>query len=85
MKIEYHTHHWGPLLFKTKITVEDLKKVKALCKKDKKKDATETLAGVIKHELYIDRKKYSPILQPYFQAFQEAYLKWYDKTLKKIK
>lgn len=85
MKIDYHTHNWGPLLFRTKITVEDLKKVKALCKKDKKEDATKTLAGVINHEYLIDKKKYSPILQPYFQAFQNAYFKWYDKTLKKIK
>ncbi len=49
MKIEYHTHHWGPLLFKTKITVEDLKKVKALCKKDKKKEDKNTQIININH------------------------------------
>ena len=59
MKIDYHTHNWGPLLFRTKITVEDLKKVKALSKKDKKEDATKTLAGVINHEYLIDKKNLS--------------------------
>ena len=76
---------FGPLLYKTKVSKNDLIKVKNLCNKDKTKDARETLAGVLDHEYVIDEKKYAKIIEPYLQLFQKEWQQLYNSPLHKLK
>ena len=55
-KINYNFFHWGPFLYRTVITKEEVDQVKKLCSKQNK-DVRETLAGLLEHEHKIDHKK----------------------------
>ena len=78
----YNFFYWGPMLFKIKVQLKDLKKCTKLCSK-KSSSVADTLAGVIKHEHYISHHKFIQILYPYLNAFREAYGQWYGGTLTK--
>ena len=80
-KINYEFFHWGPFLYKTTLTENELKDIKNLCVRDPKKDARKDLAGLIKHEYNIDRVKLFPILLPYFESYAKAYQSYYNKSL----
>tara|TARA_R100000388_G_scaffold94870_1_gene83876 strand:- start:3431 stop:4057 length:627 start_codon:yes stop_codon:yes gene_type:complete len=71
-RIEYHFFHWGPFLYKTILPKEELDQIVKLCSK-KGKDYRNNLAGIIRHEHEIDRKKIFPILAPYFQSYMQAF------------
>jgi|EP01049_Picozoa_sp_SAG25_P012278 hypothetical protein len=71
--INYQFFHWGPFLYKTTLTEDELKDIKNLCVKDPKKDTRKNLAGLIKHEYDIDPKKLFPILLPYFESYAKSY------------
>jgi uncharacterized protein (TIGR02466 family) len=77
-------HMFGPLLYKTQLSTQDLFKVKKLCSK-KNKDARDTLAGIINDEYEIDEKKYAKIVEPYFQPFQKRFHSWYKMQLSNLK
>ena len=79
--IDYTFFHWGPFLYKTTLTENELKDIKNLCVKDPKKDARENLAGLIKHEYTIDCVKLFPILLPYFESYAEAYQSYHGEYL----
>ena len=79
----YHFYYWGPLLFKIKIHLVDLKKCAALCSK-KSSEVDETLAGVIKHQHYISATQYSKIITPYLGPFHQAYQNWYGKNITQV-
>ena len=51
----------GPLLFKSKLTNQDVKKILSLCKKDKRKSNNKNLAGLIKDEYLIDEIAFNDI------------------------
>ena len=76
--INYNFFHWGPFLYKTSLTKEELKKINNLCSK-KNKDYRKNLAGIIKHEHVIDSKKIFPILFPYFQSYFQAFNEHYGQ------
>ena len=76
----YNFYYWGPLLFKTKIQPEDLKKCANLCSK-KASLVNDTLAGAIKHEHYVSPNAFIKIINPYLNIFAEAYHHWYGKPL----
>ena len=78
----YNFFYWGPLLFKIKVSPQDLKKCVNLCSK-KSSQVNDRLAGVIKHEHYISSNAYSKILDPYVATFRHGYKEWYAKTLTK--
>ena len=78
----YNFFYWGPLLFKIKVSPQDLKKCVNLCSK-KSSDVNEKLAGVIKHEHYISSGACSKLLNPYLNSFRQAYKQWYGIPLKK--
>jgi len=80
--IPYHFFYWGPLLFRTKLSKEDLKKCATLCSK-KSSVMSDTLAGVIKHQHYVSTRKYYDILVPYFEPFRRSFREWYGKPLTK--
>jgi len=82
--ITYEQHMFGPLLYKTQLSTQDLSKVKKLCSK-KNKDARDTLAGIINDEYYINEKKYAKIVEPYFQPFQKRFHSWYKMQLSNLK
>ena len=78
--LSYQFFYWGPLLFKTKLSSQDLKKFAKLCTK-KESFVNEKLAGVIKHEHYISPSKYSKLLNPYLDPFRDSYGQWYGSSL----
>ena len=78
--LSYNFFYWGPLLFKVKLNPTDLKACLKLCSK-KSSEVNETLAGVIKHEHYVNSHKYCKIINPYLAHFRNAYNQWYNKPL----
>ena len=70
--INYNFFHWGPYLYKTSLTKEELVSVKKLCSKNSK-DYRKNLAGLIKHEYEIDVKKLFPIILPYIKSYAKGY------------
>ena len=85
-QINYNFFHWGPFLYKTKLTDEEVDQIKSLCNKNKKKDYRKNLAGLIKHEYTIDTKKLFPIIYPYLDSYSKAYFNYSGKIMgKKIK
>jgi len=77
--IDYTFYYSGPLIFKTKISKEDLSLIKSLCKKDKKKDYRKHLAGHLDHEYLIDVVKIQLILNKYLDSHKHAYEQFYAK------
>lgn len=77
-KINFNFFHWGPFLYKTLITAEEMKKINSLCSK-KNNDYRKNLAGIIKHEHEIESKKIFPILYPYFQSYFKAFGQHYNQ------
>jgi len=78
--INYNFFHWGPYLYKTSLTKEELVSVKKLCSK-KSKDYRKNLVGLIKHEHEVNVKKLFPILAPYFNSYAESFIKYTGKIL----
>ena len=70
--INYNFFHWGPFLYKTKLTNKEIEQIKSLCKKNKKKDNRKKLAGLIKHEYTISKNKLFPIIFPYLDSYVKA-------------
>ena len=79
--ITYNFFHWGPFLYKTKLTDEETNKIKKLCKKDNKKDFRKKLAGLIKNEYLIDEKKLFPIILNYLESYNKASVEHWNKFL----
>ena len=67
--IHYNFFHWGPFLYKTKLTDEEIKQIKSLCKKNKNKDYRKHLAGLLKKEYSISNKKLFPIIFNYLDSY----------------
>jgi|TARA_R100000426_G_C4793578_1_gene99635 uncharacterized protein (TIGR02466 family) len=84
MNVKYNFYFWGPLLFKTKLSKEDLQKIKKLCKKNPKRSHVERLAGHIDDEYTIDEKKVNKIIWHYTNAFRDAFFKWYNRPVNEI-
>jgi len=76
----YNFFYWGPILFKTQLQPKDLKKCAELCSK-KASLVTDTLAGVIEHEHYINTSKFYEIVSPYLDFFRHGYDRWYGGAL----
>ena len=79
---DYNFYYWGPLLFRIKFDPKHLKECAKLCSK-KASLVNENLAGVIKHEHYVNSHKYYKIIDPYLDPFRQAYIQWYGKPLNK--
>ena len=78
----YDFFYWGPLLFRVKLEPKDLEECAKLCSK-KASPVNETLAGVIKHEHYVNTQKYYKIIGTYLDPFRHAYNQWYGTPLLK--
>ena len=76
----YNFFYWGPMLFKIKLNLKDLKECAKLCSK-KSSLVNDTLAGVIKHEHYVSTHKYYKVINPYLNPFRQSYKQWYGKPL----
>ena len=70
--INYSFFHWGPFLYKTSLTKEEVILIKKLCSKESP-DYRKSLAGLIKQEHKIDVKKLFPIISPYMKSYVQAY------------
>ena len=84
MNSKFSIHYWGPLLFRLKIKTEDIEAVRKICDGETEKYNTE-LAGIIDDEIKIDETKYNKILQPYLEAFKDAFKMWYLADVTEIK
>ncbi len=78
--IDYTFYHWGPFLYKTSLTKEEIKNIKKLCSK-KSKDHRKDLAGLIKHEHSVDKNKLFPIIFPYIDSYAKAYINYSGKII----
>jgi len=76
--IDYKFYYSGPLLFHTTVKEEDLKKVRAICKKEI--SHRERLAGLIQEEFTINEVKFAEIMQKYLVFFNEAQKNWYQNA-----
>jgi len=77
-------YYWGPLLFHTKISDEDINKILSLCIKEKNKDSRKNLAGHIKEEYSINNIELTNILQLYFNDYAGYFKNWYNHKLKSV-
>ena len=78
--INYNFFHWGPFLYKTVLTKEEINLIKKLCSKNSK-DYRGNLAGLLRHEHEIDNKKIFSILSPYFNSYAKAFMEYSGKPL----
>ena len=78
--INYDFFHWGPFLYRTVMTKEEVDQVKKLCSKQNK-DVRETLAGLLEHEHKIDHKKLFPVIFPYLDSYAKAYFDYRSEPL----
>ena len=72
--MSYKFYYSGPLLFQSRLTDEELRKLFDLCKRDKKQSWNKYLAGLIKEEYRIeDRIALKKILDPHLVYFKDEY------------
>ena len=76
--INYNFFQWGPFLYKTKLTNEEIEQIKSLCAKNKKKDVRKSLAGLLKQEYNLSNKKLFPIISPYLYSYVKASCEHYS-------
>ena len=81
--IQFEYFHWGPFLYKTKLSKEEINKIKLLCNKNKKRDYRKKLVGLLKEEYSIDKNKLFPIISPYLQSYYKCYFDYTGKVLGK--
>tara|TARA_R110000824_G_scaffold137102_1_gene301140 strand:+ start:4418 stop:5014 length:597 start_codon:yes stop_codon:yes gene_type:complete len=82
---DWQFYYWGPLLFRTTISSEDILKLKSICHKNPENDFRKKLAGILKYEYTIDPHKFISIIGPYLKEFREAMIEWYAcKDVSKI-
>lgn len=78
--MEYTLQYSGPILFRVKISDQDILRIKKLCSKTKRFKCNEKLAGIIEDEYdIVNLQGLVDILNPYVGAFREAYNQWYKK------
>tara|TARA_R110000772_G_scaffold200289_1_gene310826 strand:- start:309 stop:893 length:585 start_codon:yes stop_codon:yes gene_type:complete len=83
--MKYEIVYSGPLLFKVKISQEDINSIKKLFIRNKKFKHNKNLASHIDHTYRInDLNSFLKILTPYLDVFKVAYEQWYSKKSKKI-
>lgn len=78
--INFEFFHWGPFLYKTILTKEEVDQVKKLCSK-KNEDYRKSLAGLLKHEHKIDPKKLFPVIAPYLKSYIKAYFDYRGNSM----
>jgi uncharacterized protein (TIGR02466 family) len=72
MNKEYNFYYWGPFLFKMKMSPEEIQKILSFCKKDKKLDVRQELAGHINEEYSLNNENIFPLLILYVQLYLKA-------------
>ena len=82
-KIEYNFFHWGPFLYRTKLTDKEVNQIKLLCNKNKKRDYRKELAGFLKEEYSINKNKLFEIILPYLKSYYQTYFQYTGKHLGK--
>ena len=83
--MNYGIIYSGPLLFKVKISQEDINSIKKLFIKNKKFSHNKNLASLIAHTYRInDLDSFYEVLAPYLDTFKIAYKEWYNKEAKQV-
>lgn len=74
--------HFGPIVVKTNIGKEKLKKVKSIISK-KGTPHNKNLAGIIKHEYLIDTQKFVSLVAPNYEPFVNGVKNWTGQQLQR--
>jgi len=82
--MENSFYYWGPLLYKTKISEEDLGKLSSLCKKEKEKNFNHQLAGHLLNQFQINTEEYISIVNKYFSGFSKTFEHFYVDQCKSM-
>jgi len=77
-------YNWGPLLYKGKLSSEDIKKILKICVKNKKWNAVSSLAANIKEEFFIDQKEFMNITEKYYHDYIKNFERYYDTAVPNI-
>lgn len=80
LTIHYRFFHWGPFLYQSLLTKNELEQIKKLCSKEGE-DQRKSLAGLIKHEHALDRNKVFAIIKPYVESYVTAAIEYSGKPL----
>jgi len=83
--INYNYYHFGPFLYSTKITDDEVKIMLDICEKQKEEDARDTLAGHIKEEFHLPQGAVMNVLRPYFQSYCKALFEVRGLTIPTLK
>ena len=75
-------YNWGPLVYQTKITPEENKKL-LQCIDKSNNDYKKELANTVKEEYPFDKQKFITITKSYFENFIKHYNLYYNNTTKK--
>lgn len=70
--INYNYYHFGPFLYSTKITDDEVKTMLDICEKQKGKDFRKSLAGHLKEEYELPSNNVMQVLRPYFESYCKA-------------
>jgi uncharacterized protein (TIGR02466 family) len=72
MNTNFNFYYWGPFLTKNKLLNKEIKEIISFCKKDKKLDYRNKLAGHISGEYSLNNSDIFPILGPYIEKYIKA-------------
>ena len=82
--INYNYYHFGPFLYSTKITDDEVKTMLDICEKQKGKDFRKSLAGHLKEEYELPSNNVMQVLRPYFQSYCLALFETRKLTTNKL-
>jgi len=82
--INFKFYYFGPFLYSTKLTEEEVNIILDICDKQKGKDCREKLAGHLKEEFILPNDKIMEVLQPYFNSYCKALFETRGQTINKL-
>lgn len=81
----YTFYHFGPFLYSTKITDDEVKKMLEICKEQRGEDARKLLAGHLKEEYHLPCESVLEVLKPYINGYCMAFHEQRGKTISSLK
>jgi len=73
-------YHTGPILYHAIVEEADITKLETICKKEKRLDYTNKLAGHLKEEYFVRPRYFEDIMNPYFTDFNENANSFYNTS-----
>ena len=83
MEIRFDYYHFGPFLYKTKLTEEKIKDIVSICEKEKGEECRDGLAGHLSKEYELPTVSVMKVLHPYFASYCKALYELRGQKFKK--